>query len=83
VKEQLTQTQRDQINNLLEGAFWRAVAVERLPTDRRTTKGAFGTTLQPTEALGKYLNALKITEDQRRLAMKFGQEIINETLGAE
>ena len=83
VKDQLSQDQRDQINNLLTGAFWRELAIERLPTERRATKGAFGTTLQPTQALGKYLNALKITEEQRNLALKFGQEIINETLGDE
>jgi exonuclease SbcD len=80
VKNPLSTEQRDTIAGKLSGTFWEQIIYKRLPIEKRATTGAFGATLEPAQALNKYLKAVKITEKQRNLAVKMGQQIINETL---
>jgi exonuclease SbcD len=78
-KESLTPTQKNAIQNLLHDTFWNQIHYAREVTEKKSTKGAFGETLEPHQALDKYLKTLKITENQRQLARKIGQQIIEET----
>jgi len=80
LNEQLTPTQRDEVSRLLKETFWNQSIYEKIVTEKKATTGAFGGTLEPAQALGKYLKTLKINEKDRNLAMKIGQEIIDETL---
>ena len=80
LNEQLTSAQRDEVSRLLKETFWNQPIYEKVASEKKATTGAFGGTLEPSQALSKYLKTLKITENERTLAMKFGQEIINETI---
>lgn len=81
IKDQLPGAQRDEISRLLNNSFWNQIVYEKLARKPGPdSKGAFGGTLEPSQALGKYLKTKKIIEKERDLAMKIGQEIINETL---
>jgi exonuclease SbcD len=80
VKDPLSAEQRGAVAQKLTGTFWQQIIYRRQPTEKRATIGAFGTTLEPTQALSKYLKAVKITEKERNLATKMGQQIIDETL---
>ena len=80
VKNPLSTEQRDTIARKLSRTFWQQIIYKRKPTEKRATTSAFGATLEPSQALSKYLKAVKITEKERTLAMKMGQQIIDETL---
>jgi len=79
-KEPPTPTQKNAIQSLLHDTFWNQIHYARGVTEKKATKGAFGETLEPHQALDKYLRTLKINETQRQLAKKLGQQIIEETV---
>ena len=76
-KDQITPTQKSEINQLLKDAFWVQVHYVRVQPEKQTMKATYGT-LEPTQALSQYLKSLKITETRRNQAMKIGQQIIEE-----
>lgn len=78
-KDQITPAQKGEINRLLRDAFWSQVHYVRIQPEKQSTRGTFAGTLEPVQALGKYLRLLKITETQRDQAMRIGQQIIQET----
>jgi hypothetical protein len=80
VKNPIPSEQRNSIAQLLTETFWHQVFYKRAAPEKRSTKAAFGTTLEPTQALRKYLNSLKISDKDRNLAAKLGQRIIDETV---
>ncbi|MGA3405996.1 MAG: exonuclease SbcCD subunit D [Candidatus Bathyarchaeia archaeon] len=77
-KDQITPTQKSEINRLLNDAFWSQVHYVRPQPEKQATNGTFAGTLEPVQALGEYLKSLKITEAQRNQVMKIGQQIIQE-----
>jgi exonuclease SbcD len=78
-KDQITPAQKSEINRFLRDAFWSQVHYVRIQPEKQSTKGTFTGTLEPIQALSKYLISLKITETQRTQALKIGQQIIQET----
>jgi exonuclease SbcD len=80
IEEALTQTQRDEITELTKDAFWQQILYQKLAREKKATTGAFAGTLEPSQALTKYLRGMKINDDDRTLALKLGQQIIDETL---
>ena len=77
-KDQITPTQKSEINKLLNDAFWSQVHYVRPQPEKQATNGTFAGTLEPVQALNEYLKSLKITEAQRNQAMKIGHQIIEE-----
>ncbi len=75
--EPITSAQKSEINGLLKGAFWSEVQYLR-PAEKEEERKLVRT-LDPTQALGEYLNSLNIPEAKRNEAMKIGQRIIEET----
>jgi exonuclease SbcD len=80
IEDALTQTQRDEIASLTKEAFWQQLLYQKLAREKKATTGAFAGTLEPSQALTKYLKGIKINDDDRTLALKLGQQIIDETL---
>jgi len=80
IEDVLAQTQRDEIANLTKDAFWQQLLYQKLAREKKATTGAFAGTLEPSQALTKYLKGIKINDDYRTLALKLGQQIIDETL---
>ena len=79
LKDRLSDEKRSQIANLVGNAFWSQLDYQRSQVEKQVTKGAFGETLGPFEALTKYVKTLKISKDDKDLALKLGHQVINET----
>lgn len=77
-KDQISPTQKGEVNRLLNDAFWTQVHYVRPQPEKQATNGAFAGTLEPVQALNEYLKSLKITEAKRNQALKVGQQIIEE-----
>jgi exonuclease SbcD len=79
IEEQPSTSQRDQIADLVKNAFWQEILYQKLAHEKVPIAGTLSGTLEPFQTLSKYLNTLKISESHRTLALKLGQQIIDET----
>jgi len=75
-----THVDLDGIHNKLSSAFWHQIIFDKITEEQPIPTTVTWESLNPHEALARYLKTVKLSDEDRELVGKLGDEIVDEAL---